>query len=94
MQSEIEQLKQHITDVAGNTQFNTTSLLDGFMTSSTVAVNSDGSGLDINMPTATLEALGIADYDVSGDFDISDIDKVIELVSSARGQLRSVIKQA
>ncbi len=87
MQSEINHLKEHISDVAKNTQFNTKNLLDGSMTSSKVAVNSDGNGLDIDMPTSTLEALGIADYDVTGTFDISDIDKAIEAVSTARGNL-------
>lgn len=87
MQSEIDQLKQHITDVTKNTQFNTKNLLDGTMDSSKVATNSDGSGMDISLPTTTLETLGIADFDVTGDFDISDIDKAIEMVSSARSSL-------
>lgn len=87
MQDEIDQLKQSISDVASQTQFNTKNLLDGTMGESNVASNPDGSGMTINMPNATLEALGIADYDVTGDFSISDIDKALETVNSARGDL-------
>lgn len=39
------------------------------------------------MPNATLEALGIADFDVTGDFDLSVIDDAIDKVSSARGEM-------
>lgn len=87
MQQEIDQLKDTISDAANNTRFNTMSLLDGKMGSSHVASGPDGSGMDINMPNATLEALGIADFDVTGDFDLSVIDDAIDKVSSARGEM-------
>ncbi len=87
MQQEIDQLKESITDAAKNTRFNTMSLLDGKMGSSHVASGPDGSGMEINMPNATLEALGIADFDVTGDFDLSVIDDAIDKVSSARGEM-------
>lgn len=87
MQQELDQLKDTISDAAKNTRFNTMSLLDGKMGSSHVASGPDGSGMDINMPNATLEALGIADFDVTGDFDLSVIDDAIDKVSSARGEM-------
>lgn len=87
MQQEIDQLKDTISDAAKNMRFNTMSLLDGKMGSSHVASGPDGSGMDINMPNATLEALGIADFDVTGDFDLSVIDDAIDKVSSARGEM-------
>lgn len=87
MQQEIDQLKQAISDTASQTQFNTMNLLDGTMRDSHVASNPDGSGMEINMPDATLVALGIADYDVTGNFDISDIDKALETVTSARAEM-------
>ena len=34
-----------------------------------------------------MEALGIADYDVTGDFDISAIDSALEKVSSSRSNV-------
>lgn len=87
MQQEIDQLKQSISDIASQTQFNTMNLLDGTMGASHVASNPDGSGMEINMPNSTLAALGIADYDVTGNFDISDIDKALEKVTSARADM-------
>ena len=80
-------MKESISDVAKNTSFNTKSLLDGSMGSSHVASGPDGSGMDINMPDATLDALGIADFDVTGDFDLSVIDGALEKVSSARSEM-------
>lgn len=87
MQQEIDQLKQSISDTASQTQFNTMNLLDGTMGESNVAMNPDGSGMAINMPDSTLAALGIADFDVTGNFDISTIDDALEKVTSARGEL-------
>lgn len=90
MQQEIDQLKQNISDAARNTTFNTMSLLDGKMGSSHVASGPDGGGMDIDMPNATLEALGIADFDVTGDFDLSVIDDALEKVSSSRSEMGAV----
>lgn len=87
IQQEIDQLKQSISDTASQTQFNTMNVLDGTMKDSHVASNPDGSGMTINMPDATLAALGIADYDVTGNFDISDIDKALERVTSSRADM-------
>lgn len=83
IQQEIEQLKQSISDVS-QTQFNGMNILDGSKVNSHVASNPDGSGMNINMGSSTLEMLGIADFDVTGDFDISVIDEAIEKVSSQR----------
>lgn len=87
MQQEINQLKGAISDAGKNTSFNTMNLLDGSMGSSHVASGPDGSGMDINMPDATLSALGIEDFDVTGDFDLSVIDDALEKVSSARSEM-------
>lgn len=87
MQYEIDGLKQSIQDAAKGTQFNTMSLLDGSRADLHVASNPDGTGMSIKMVNTTLESLGIADYDVTKDFDISVIDKALEKVSSARSSL-------
>lgn len=87
IQAEIDQLKQSISDTASQTQFNTMNLLDGTMGSSHVAGGPNGTGMEVSMPNTTLEALGIADYDVTGDFDLSAIDKALETVNSARSTL-------
>ncbi len=87
MQEEIEQLKQHISDVSKNTQFNTKNLLDGSMADMHLALNPEGGGMEIHTADATLDALGIADYDVTGDFDISKLDDAISMVNGARSSL-------
>ncbi len=88
IQEEINQLKQSISDTASQTQFNTKPLLDGSMGSSHVAAGPNGMGMDFSMPNATLQALGIEDYDVtSGNFDISSIDRALDTVNASRGSL-------
>lgn len=87
MQDEVSSLLSGIQDVAKNTTFNTKTLLDGSMADMTIATNPDGSGMSLQMYNSTLESLGIADYDLTGNFNIADIDKAIESVSSARSSL-------
>ena len=88
IQAEIDQLKQSISDTASQTQFNKMNILDGSMSSSHVAAGPNGGGLEIHMPNSALEALGIADFDVtSGDFDLSVIDDAIDKVSSQRSSM-------
>jgi flagellin len=58
------------------------------MGSSHVAAGPNGDGMELQMPNATLKALGIEDYDVSsGNFDISVIDDALDKVLSARSDL-------
>ena len=78
IQKEVEQLKQGIQDAARGTEFNTLKLLDGSMADMDLALNPDGTGMEIQMYNSTLESLGIADFDVTGSFSIEDIDKAIE----------------
>ena len=87
MQKEIDQLKEHITSIARDTQFNTKHLLDGSMADMHLALNPQGGGLSIKMEDMTLENLGIKDYSVTGKFDISTIHDALEKVSSARSSL-------
>lgn len=87
IQDEIEQLKAGISDIANYTQFNGMNLLDGSKDEWNLAVNPDGSGMAVGTANATLEALGIADYDVTGNFDIEDIDNAISKVSESRSSI-------
>lgn len=87
-QAEIDQLKQGIQSIAKNTSFNERTLLDGSMADMHLAVNPNGGGLEIGMENSTLEALGIADYDVtSGNFNLSTLDNAMKMVSSQRSAL-------
>ena len=86
IQDQIDQYKQGISDIASQTQFNTKNLLDGSNTSFDMATNANGSTTTINTADATLQALGIDGYDVTGNFDIDTIDKALEKVNSARSK--------
>lgn len=87
-QTEIDQLKEGIQSMAKGTTLNEQKLLDGSMADLDLATNPDGSGLSIQMQDATLEKLGIADFDVtSGNFDLSAIDKALDMVASARSDM-------
>lgn len=86
-QREIDQIKEGIQSLAKTTSLNEQKLLDGSMADMHLATNPDGSGMKIGMANATLEALGIADFDVTKNFNLDDIDNAIEMVSQQRGGL-------
>lgn len=85
IQDEIDQLKESIQGIAKNTEYNTMKLLDGSQDGWQIA--SGGSGTYVSGINATLEALGIADYDVTGSFDIRKIDDAISMISKARSSM-------
>lgn len=87
IQVEIDQLKDDIQRTAKGTSFNEMKLLDGSMADIELATNPEGGRLKIQLENATLEALGIADFDVTGDFDLNAIDEAMSRISEARGRL-------
>lgn len=87
IQEEVEQLKQGISDIAQNTEFNTKKLLDGSNTDMHIAAGADGSGPSLNTGDATLKALGIEDFDVTKNFSIKTIDDALSKVSSNRSSI-------
>lgn len=87
IQDEIDGLKASIQDAAKGTEYNTKKLLDGSMADLHLATNPDGTGMKIHLDNSTLESLGIANFDVTGNFDISDIDKAISSVSKSRSNI-------
>lgn len=86
IQMEIEGLKQSIQDTAKGTTFNTMKLLDGSMADMQLATNPEGGGLEIQLDNSTLESLGIADFDVTGNFDLAAIDDAMERISASRSK--------
>ncbi|WXR62354.1 flagellin [Peptostreptococcaceae bacterium AGR-M142] len=84
IQTEIDSLKNQIRDVAKNTEFNTMKLIDGSFTDKNVATGPSAQGTKMTIEDASLEALGIKDFDVTGNFDISQIDDAISKVTEAR----------
>lgn len=87
-QKEIDQLKQGIEGLARDTSFNEQKLLDGSMADMAIATSPNGGSMHIQMENSTLEALGIADLDVtSKDFSLDAIDKAMDMVSQRRSSL-------
>lgn len=89
IQQEIEQIKQEIDRVAGQTNFNGIKLLDGSQTNGINLVgDSNGSYININNSiNSAVGALGLADFDVTKDFDLQSIDKALEHVTGDRSTL-------
>lgn len=88
IQDEIEGLKAGIAEIADKTNYNGVPLLDNeegkvFQLSS----DANGTGRSFTTVNATVEALGIADFDVTGDFDIKDIDKAISAINKGRATM-------
>lgn len=84
IQAEIEQLKQGISDIASQTTFNTKTLLDGSNGKFQIATDANGNGMEISTADATLQALGIADFDVTKDFSLQTLDDALGKVQAGR----------
>lgn len=91
IQDEVEQLKQGIAETANNTEFNKKKLLDGSYEGYAQTGANEGQGEKVDIGTATLEALGIKDFDVTSNDpaknSVSIIDNALEQVSSTRGKV-------
>lgn len=87
MQKEIDQLKQGISDLAGQTTYNTKHLLDGSYDKFQIATDGNGNSIDVTTTDATLQMLGIADFDVTKDFNLQDIDDALAKVSGGRSSM-------
>ena len=88
IQAEIDQLKKGIGDIADKANFNGIPLLeneDGRI----LMISSDANGTQRQLTPAdtSLEALGIKDFDVTGDFDINAIDKALKSVNAGRSDM-------
>lgn len=89
IQKEIEQLKKGIDQIASTTNFNGISLLNGTQSQGVQLVSDAGGGsITINNTTSSAtQALGIADFDVTKDFDLQAIDDALTKVTSDRSTL-------
>jgi len=87
IQQEINQLKQGISEIAQNTEFNTKKLLDGSNSDMHIATSPDGSGPSLDTGNATLKALGIEDFDVTKGFSVKTIDNALKMVSDSRSSV-------
>ncbi len=85
IQMEIDQLKEGISGIANTTTYNTKHLLNGTEAEFQIMMGTSGSK-QISTGNALLDKLGIADFDVTGDFDVETISKALEQVSAARSK--------
>ncbi|MBO4457334.1 MAG: flagellin [Butyrivibrio sp.] len=84
IQDQIDQYKKGIEDIANNTTYNEKKLLNGSAKDMVVASDANGSSETVSGYNMTLDALGIKDYDVTGDFNLDDIDKALDKLTSSR----------
>lgn len=87
MQAQIDQYKQGIADLVGNTSYNEHQLINGENDNFNIAADSNGTSVNASGANATLEALGIKDFDVTKDFDLKQIDDALEKVGSQRSTI-------
>ncbi|MDE6168309.1 MAG: flagellin, partial [Acetatifactor sp.] len=83
MQNEVDQLLEGIGHTAVATQYNQMRLLDGSMADMHIASNPDGTGMKLQMENVTLKSLGLSNYSIMGDIDLSAIDAAIEKISAS-----------
>ncbi|MFD1414338.1 flagellin N-terminal helical domain-containing protein [Oceanobacillus jeddahense] len=92
MQEEIEQLREGLTQIGRDTEFNKQSLLDGSFTDKRIQAGANaGQYVDISIGDVRAGALGIDEIDIStqegADAAIGIVDKAIEQISSQRSNL-------
>jgi len=86
-QNQIDQYKQGIADLVGNTSYNEKKLLDGSNDQFKIAADGNGTNVNVSGADATLEYLGIKDFDVTKDFNLKDIDDAMEKVGGQRSRI-------
>lgn len=87
IQKEVDQLKKGISDIASQTTYNTKELLNGSYDKFRIATDANGNGMSIGTTDATLQMLGIADFDVTKDFNLQDIDDALAKVGAGRSSM-------
>ncbi|MBO4395784.1 MAG: flagellin FliC5 [Eubacterium sp.] len=91
IQDEVDQLKQGISDIANNTEFNKKKLLDGSYEGYAQTGANEGQGTNVDIGTATLDALGIRDFDVTSNDpaknSVDIIDNALNQVSDTQGKI-------
>lgn len=87
IQEEINQIKEGIKDIVSGSEFNTKKLLDGSFQNMNTASNADGSGTEVSIGDMGLDALGIKDFDVTGNFSLDTIDRALQKVSEERSSI-------
>ena len=84
---EIQQLADHIGAQVNNVQFNNINLLDGSREGFHTASGADGTGMTVRIDDMTNVVQAVANYNVTGSFDVREIDDAIRQVTDARANL-------
>ncbi len=84
IQSQIDNYKKGINDIAGTAKYNETNLLNGSRENIDIVTDGNKTTVGISGSSSLLKQLGIEDFDVRGNFDISKIDDAIKKVSDQR----------
>lgn len=87
IQQEISGLKENIQDALKNTSYNNLKVLDGGFQANIQGGADAGDAQQLNVGDASLAALGIDGFDVTGNFDISALDSAIKKVDQARSDI-------
>ncbi len=87
IQDQINGLKQDIQSSLQNSEFNGQKLLDGGFNGNIQTGGNPGQGRVMQIENTSLDSLGITNFDVTGSFDIGDIDNAIEQVNANRSQI-------
>ena len=87
IQNEINQLADHIQSTVNNTQFNNRNLLDGSAANLNTASGPDGTGATVTINDMSSLAQAVANFNVTGSFDLNDIDGALTEVAGQRAQI-------
>jgi flagellin len=93
MQSEINQLADQIQTAVTNTQFNNRNLLDGGGENLNLAPGPGDNGTTISINDMSSLATAVANFNVTGQFSINDIDSALSEVSGQRAQIGAQINR-
>jgi flagellin len=89
LQTEVNQILGGIQSVSDSTQFNTRNLLDGSARGLHTASSPDGSGMQVSISPFSLEALGIAGFNVTDprNINLDALQSAMATVNSSRAEL-------
>ena len=93
IQNEISQLADQIQATVNNTQFNNRNLLDGSAENLNTASGPDGTGATVSINDMSSLAQAVANFNVTGSFDLNDIDGALNEVAGQRAQLGAMMNR-
>lgn len=93
IQNEITQLADHIQSTVSNVEFNGRNLLDGSAQGLNTASGPDGTGATVSINDMSSLAQAVANFNVTGSFNLNDIDDALTEVNSQRAELGAMMNR-